>query len=138
MPLTKEQLLRKRFKFKMPYPGSHWDIGEVFELHVDGFSYKTKLSSVRILDNVIEFYPHIFQPLPWWSDREIEDLPRYIKKNDGRIFLVLHYGYSESEGELFLVMDDIEIPNYMDYLDPQPATEEEYTAYINKTTINHD
>jgi hypothetical protein len=40
---------------------------------------KTKDGKVQFCIKKIEPYPHLFQPLPWWSDRKVDEMPAFIK-----------------------------------------------------------
>jgi hypothetical protein len=40
---------------------------------------KTKDGKVQFCIKKIEPYPHLFQPLPWWSGRKLEDMPAFIR-----------------------------------------------------------
>lgn len=134
MPLTKEQLLMPRVKCVIRYPDSRFPVGAILYQDFEDpelYNFIDANKRLWILESP-QLYPETFIPLPWWSDRGISDLPEYVKRSDGSIVRVLHYGYSEGEGELYLVIDDLEIPNYMDYLSPEPSTLEEYAAYINQ------
>lgn len=143
MPLTKEQLLIPRYKVIATWPGMEAEpfrLNQIVTLsaHIcdEGLEYIhipiNHMPGSYMRQGFFDKFPHLFQSSPWWSDREISDLPEYVKRSDGSVVRVLHYGYSEGEGELYLVMDDLEIPSYMDYLNPQPSNLEEYTAYINQ------
>lgn len=127
MPLTKEQLLQKRFKFIMPYPGSHWEVGDIFESILEDI-YKVKSSPVKMIESVMESYPSIFQPLPWWSDRKPEDMPEYLKwRTKQQIVKPVRW---EANCEFYYLSEHDIVGYYSDYTDP--ATEEEYNAYINQ------
>jgi hypothetical protein len=50
---------------------------------------KTKDGKVQFCIKKIEPYPHLFQLLPWWSDRKVEDMPEYLKLPDnGRMWKI--------------------------------------------------
>lgn len=81
--LSKEELLIDRFKISNIWPDM-WNYrmyqGQIIELkklNSGGYGYPTKGNT--FYKSFFENYPHLFQPLPWWSDRKPEDLPRYIK-----------------------------------------------------------
>jgi hypothetical protein len=73
--MTPEDLLRDRHKVIAPYPGSPFKVGQILEKHkflsgkwhVPNFHYDPA------------DYPAIFQPLPWWSDRAVEEMPEFVK-----------------------------------------------------------
>lgn len=125
MPLTKEQLLQKRFKFIMPYPGSHWEVGDIFE-HINNDIYVVSHYPVKMLGVILETYPHIFQPLPWWSDRGINDLPEYVKRIDSGVVYSLKVDYAEKSMWLDSYEFTLNLNKY------EPATFEDRVAYINQ------
>lgn len=135
MPLTKEQLIQKRFKFIMPYPGSHWEVGDIFE-HINNDIYVVSHYPVKMLGVILETYPHIFQPLPWWSDRKPEDMPEYVKEVDS----LYKIGEVVKVKEWVLENEETDCPCFQDERDNhftwirgfEPATESEYNAYINQ------
>lgn len=127
MPLTKEQLLQKRFKFILPFPGAHWRIGGIFELVGDDL-YAVSGLPIKMLGCILEEYPHIFQPLPWYSDRKPEDMPEYLKwRTKQQIVKPVRW---EANCEFYYLSEHDIVGYYSDYTDP--ATEEEYNAYINQ------
>lgn len=129
MPLTKEQLTQKRFKFTISYPGSHWEIGEVFELRGNSCYATESMSHLIVHESILEAHPHIFQPLPWWSDRKPEDMPEYYKHtgNHG----IFKTSFRPQGGIVMLKFSPTEtVPTSLEYT--LPATEGEYTAYINQ------
>lgn len=83
--LTVEELLVQRYKAIAPFPQSSLKVGDIisFELaHVEIAQYSALSGdpiSLAVPEREVKKYPHLFQPLPWWSDREVEDMPPYIK-----------------------------------------------------------
>lgn len=81
--MTKEQLLVPRWKCIANYPGNTFYIGEIFEIPLDCKLQQIVLegndySSVD-LDIDPNFYPAIFEKLEWWEDRQLENMPEYVK-----------------------------------------------------------
>jgi hypothetical protein len=86
--LTTEQLLTQRYKVIGPYPDSPFKIGEIlhryyFKTGTTGpYTYVTNpkiiLQGLNEKKENVETMPNIFQPLPWWSDRELSDLPAFL------------------------------------------------------------
>lgn len=70
--MTVEELLKPRYKVIADYPGSAFKIGELVQPHpkygFDIFPYPEK-------------YPHLFKPLAWYEEREVSDMPGYVKVN---------------------------------------------------------
>ena len=130
MPLTKEQLLQKRFKFILPFPGAHWRIGGIFELVGDDL-YAVSGLPIKMLGCILEEYPHIFQPLPWWSDRNVDDMPKYVKWLCGPHVKEIQIAKFDFETDtLYLNNCQSTLNMWIDSL--EPCDETEYNAYINQ------
>lgn len=70
-----------------------------------------------------EKFPKIFKKLEWWEDRKPEDMPLYIKYWDTSLYFPVDRVCKGSEAPF---KDTWTSSNF------QPATLEEYNAYINK------
>ena len=82
---TVDELLAQRYKVIADYPQSALKVGDIisFELqHVEIARY-TVLNGDPIkwavMEKEVQKYPNLFQPLPWSSDRKVEDMPAFIK-----------------------------------------------------------
>lgn len=73
--LTTEQLLKPRYKVIADYPKSVYEVGTIINA---GTTSEDCIYCDREGPRM-RHYPHLFQPLPWWSDREISDMPEYVK-----------------------------------------------------------
>lgn len=67
MPLSKEELLSPRYKITADYPQNNFTVGYII-------NYPTNSMCLHF-----DKYPHLFQKLPWYAERKIEDMPEYIK-----------------------------------------------------------
>lgn len=66
-----QDLMRPRVKLIALWPGSEndgWELNKVYDVSGVG-------------ENSFENYPHLFKPLAWWEEREIKDMPEYIRLN---------------------------------------------------------
>lgn len=72
MALSKEEILRKRYKVIADYPGNPFEISAIIE-PTGTHQYE------QIECAYFDRYPHIFQPLGWWEEREEKDMPDYVK-----------------------------------------------------------
>lgn len=128
MPLTKEQLLTPRVKVIADYPLSPFVIGSILTAkkgRYDAWYYE--INGKELWFDITE-YKHIFQPLPWWSDRKIFELPRYVKCIEtpdqkirpGMILKVAWCAENWGTDHIHTVILDTNCY--------EPATEEEYTA----------
>ena len=73
-----EKLLQPRYKVIADYPRNKYyenvEVGEIIEAW-----HPNKI----LQDNITGFYgkyPHIFKELEWWEEREIKDMPMYLKQ----------------------------------------------------------
>ena len=76
MALTKETLLRERYRCIADYPGRMFKIGEI--LHQTTYPKRWEGDKFTMIDDHPAHYPAIFQELKWWEERTNEDMPEYI------------------------------------------------------------
>lgn len=138
-------LLQKRVKVIAYYPHSPYGIGEilVFIDHVGNGSTFDLYDSIGQEDVCIyaaevDKSPANFQPLPWWSDRDIKDMPEYV--------IITCSGCTGCAERLHVTIGEIIKVNYWttDFMTARlvgkpiqiysdwltPATREEYEAYL--------
>lgn len=65
-----EILLKPRYKVIALWPGTDYDLGNIV---FDPSPANQK--NFFFFDN----YPHLFQPLSWWQEREVGEMPEYMK-----------------------------------------------------------
>ena len=119
-----EMLLKPRYEVIADYPNSVLKVGSIVEIKGDApFDVIQYYGCSR--------YPHLFRKLQWWEKRKPEEMPEYLKDEHGEIWRVREYTKSNVVF-LFKNFVDRDFP-YGDhdlyYL--LPATESEYTLYIN-------
>lgn len=90
-----EELLQPRFKVIADYPNSDWKVGDIlcrinratenwyhtnYGAFVGGIHYNTLIK-----------YPHLFRTLKWHENREVNELPKFLKfiNDEGEIEFVL-------------------------------------------------
>ncbi len=136
-----KDLLKPRYKVIADYPENTLEVGQiliesdVFDdwLQTDNFLHGIKKSCAVL-------YPHLFQPLPWYADRKVEEMPEYVKFIQDEPYYQLDKGvviswqeldeYIKSRSELELLSHPIILMGYA-----EPATKEEYEHYLkNQTT----
>lgn len=127
MPLTKEQLLIPRYKVIALWPFEYVSrIGDIH--HQPDVSRGGQWTALWNWWDEMAKHPHLFQPLPWWSDRKPEDMPEYLKwRTKQQIVKPVRW---EANCEFYYLSEHDIVGYYSDYTDP--ATEEEYNAYINQ------
>lgn len=136
MPLTKDELLKPRYKVIADYPGNIIPVRSIFWDDIESVIIVTPSGSNSIQSSYPyrdkDKYPHLFQLLPWWRDREINDYPEYVVDTN----LAFHKAkWKIHPHGLFMYLDD-EADNGWHVIDKimcfyMPATPEEYIAYIN-------
>jgi hypothetical protein len=139
--MTTEELLAKRYKVTAPYPGCVFKVGDILTYRSTTFEMKyevyTDQNNRTTTFNHFDEFPHLFQPLPWWSDRAVEDMPEYLRiisnpllsnARIGEVVKVLKHftssvGLPNANG--FQVLGN----DYIGYYKTSIATREEYEAY---------
>ena len=118
--LSKDELLRDRYKCIAIDTSESFKVGEILTHPPEWGARFWVTPSDRIIIHP-EKYPHLFQPLPWWSDRKPEDLPEYVKNDRGLCFRVDSW---RIEDDAFFFKDGpASLRNKL------PATRAEYEAY---------
>jgi len=63
-----DDLLRPRYKVIADYPDNEFEVGEILPDDV-----------VSNEEDEILKYPHLFKKLEWWEERQISEMPEYVK-----------------------------------------------------------
>ncbi len=100
MSLSVEKLLEQRFKVIADYPHSPYKIGDLVEIPDSSTSYHCTTTKAynsfteEMCDSAnyfsilqIENYKHLFRKLEWWEERDISEMPEYVKEEGGKIYL---------------------------------------------------
>ena len=78
--MTKEELLKPRWKVIADYPGRDTagiEVGDILTIsNVDQPSTHYVADSHYYIN--LDLYPHLFRKLNWWQERKKEDLPEYV------------------------------------------------------------
>lgn len=75
--MTKEQLLKPRWKVIADFPDSDYVVGNIEDR--DWSKYVNEEDETDGIVWSISNFPHLFKELEWWEERAIEDLPDYVK-----------------------------------------------------------
>lgn len=119
--MTKEQLLKPRYKVIADYPESIWEVGKILDRDW-GWNGDDETG----FKNHISHYPHLFRKLDWWEDREPGDMPEYVKDlKTNKIFKVAD---ESQDFRIWHTEGEIEF-RFIKNSGYEPATEEEYNAY---------
>lgn len=120
--MTPEELLTPRFKVIANYPNSPFKIGDILIQKINKpntFLVEGRTYNDRYPDN----YPAIFREMNWWEERDINDMPEYVKKAYKDTFYKIEKWHSHN------TMCRIVDKPYSGYVQSFiPATEEEYNA----------
>lgn len=88
--MTTKELLKPRWKVIADFPCNvGQDVGEIiseceYKSEPDCYFVKIDLDG-KIFGICPDDYPHLFKKLKWWEERDIKDLPDYIKKIDTEV-----------------------------------------------------
>lgn len=76
----KEKLLIKRVKIIADFPGRCTEIGSIIECTDNNFNVPMKIHGKEFFF-VCEIgrMENLFEPLPWWAERNINEMPEYVK-----------------------------------------------------------
>lgn len=151
--LTTDELLRPRYKVVGPYPWSPYKIGDIITMPPDGRSFhlttteytdefgdRTKLEHWHAPEEILK-YENLFQPLPWWSDREPEDMPEFVKTNPDYAKPGLTFKVKAAEkfvDGIGLLCEDGYSDKYVSARYFIPATLTEYEAYNKQKEGNRE
>jgi hypothetical protein len=117
-------LLKPRYKVIANDTSGYYSVGEIIVYfdHKYGTDYYDQ-------------YPHLFRKLEWWEDMAVEDMPEYVKciktpdqlHFEGEVYKItkehFNIGCAKSEKGLIVLSTNCYIP----------ATETDYTNYINQS-----
>jgi hypothetical protein len=126
--MTTDQLLIQRYKCIAPYPGikAHgWKVGDILDRN--WCEYQNGDEDAGVIEWQISDFTANFQPLPWYAERELSDMPEYVKSK-GVIYKVKKWTGSFQNiqwigcyvhGDIIFIYSD----------DLQPATPADHEAY---------
>ena len=128
-----ERLLAPRYKVIADYPGcGELKVGDILNL----FKFKSnewflvkEFDTAGISALVIDEYPHLFRKLDWHEDREISEMPHFIKWRDMNNKLYVFNIQPSSYLDKKYMQWKFGGRRLKDFL---PATAAEYEKYLNK------
>lgn len=124
--MTIEELLKPRYKVIAKYPESRFGVDEILTQWI-GNIFVGK-NPYTVLSNPND-YPAIFKELKWWQEREIEDLPKYLKIDDS-IRKVIKWDFFYDKVIVTNLISKEEKRNYIGIY--TPLSEEEYLQFTNQ------
>lgn len=138
--LSNEELIMPRYKVIADYPNSPFIVGRIITLNNFGagqwWHEYTDEEPIH-LDANTKKYPAVLQKLEWYEQRDVSDLPKYLKDAFVPETSEFHKVYKI---ELYNIITFTIVTNtgeftYHEYLKSRvPATEEEYLAYQTRIT----
>lgn len=127
--MTKEELLKPRYKVIADYPGSSFEIENVLE--TDEKSVYTLWEHDGKHELTLSNFPAIFRELEWWEEREEKDLPEYVRYKGCEFFRFSAPAINEVLKVESYSEDCLNHCKGCDWITLyEPATKEEYKNYI--------
>lgn len=132
------ELLKPRYEVIAESPNNPERIGDIFhQIYDDGIFHliNREHQSVGYHVMVLDNYPHLFRKLEWWEHRKPEEMPEYLKSveispDPHYVKVTKHYSsFFEGQYQASKVFKPYWESPYNLYI---PATELEYTNYINQ------
>ncbi|MBP7512576.1 MAG: hypothetical protein KA981_11640 [Bacteroidia bacterium] len=133
-----EKLLQPRYKVIATYPKCHWSVGKVLTADSEGW-FEVELDW-RVELEYMDAFPHLFRKLEWWEEREVSEMPEYVK--------IINTNPIAKVGEIIKTNKWNSVPNKFYFIDADgdhafifvsdaiPATEQDYLTYKqNQVTV---
>jgi hypothetical protein len=121
--MTTNELLIPRVKVIAPMPFMQDKVGDILYHGSEGdnhfYGIKRGYISFFTLDEFKQ-WPNIFEILEWWKDRDVKDMPLFLKKDKNEILKVKSY---RAEGRVVTfqwLQNDFFTSDFL------PATEEDF------------
>ena len=135
--MTKEQLLKPRWKVIADFPDSDYKVGSIEDR--DWCKYVNSEDETDGIVWKISDFPHLFKELKWWEHREPSEMPSYVKMckdiptseiKVGQVLKVIFWKIDEGDDKIHFAFEgDVKnIGCYPDYY--TPSTEEEYLSSL--------
>lgn len=81
--MTKEQLMRPRYKVILDYPWCPYEVGTTLMVNDDGELYSEifgyAASKYKVVQSIADKHPCMFRAMKWWEERKLEDMPDYVR-----------------------------------------------------------
>ena len=125
--MSNEELMMPRYKVIADYPFSPFMIGAI--IHHNG-------EAISDLAKNIHLYPYLFKKLEWWEERQVNDMPKYVKMNCYiKPCTDNHENIELKKGQIFIPekwgLNSFEIGHWVFSVKLiEPSTEEEYLSSL--------
>lgn len=128
-----EELLKPRYEVIAPYPAYTGHGIEVGDILTDpgGCECVRNQNGKAVVAFDWDMFPHLFKPLPWYAKRSVEEMPEHVTWTmTERVGQVVKADFSKMADDIIILNNcQMTLSMWMPAL--RPATESEYTAYIN-------
>lgn len=130
--MKKHNLLFPRFKVLIDYPDSRYQVGQVITLNNQDasgrhyYEYADYDGLCKVFEIEFANYPKVFKRLKWYEERDIKEMPQYIRFASGLIEKVPMWDISD-KGRFYF-----EMRGHSAIIDDYafPASEEEYRDFL--------
>ena len=137
MPLTKQQLLIPRVLCIGTKEGEPNDTsrdyisGNIITVgdYLSNSDFLSMKATAEYLGRLVEKFPHLFKPLPWWYGRTVEEMPGYILAS--KTYGIVKVNEWRCMGELCLALTDDGMLSAANW-EFEPADESDYELYVSK------
>lgn len=143
--MTTEELLIPRYKCIAPVLFNRDELYNVGDVFTDnGKSPVLNQHGWPVYPIEWAKYPHLFEPLPWWKDRKLDELPEFVKQTgyvdsqdnpvpDRVVRVRKHFASNSGDwrNDSYLIFaPDLKDVSSMSYAGWEPATKTDYDNYI--------
>jgi hypothetical protein len=125
--MTPEQLLAPRYEVIAEDTTGDFVKGQILVRDDEDILFSNYFG-FEISEDTIKALPHLFNPLQWWEQRKVNEMPKYVKTGSGNRIAKARFDMQDTSA--YFMFLDHEVHPYS----PSgwfPATEEEYNKYIN-------
>ena len=131
-----QELLKPRYKVIADYPNNKMPIDAILiPNRLDGTVNNDWVSpdpnDRKFIYADVSKYPHLFRRLEWWEDRDVKDMPEYVKRimgtNKGKVYKIAD---PSQNGRIWHEEREIEYGYFLRYAGLfEPATETQFNDY---------
>lgn len=119
-----------QFTVKRKYYVNEFESDEMAEDWYTDFLESDEGSTTYALRGFTPF-PHLFRPLAWWEERDVKDMPGYVKNKIGVHFKIQINKEIDIDSKVYMADKSPDGLRYLvDLKDCFPITEQEYLNYI--------
>lgn len=101
-----EMLMRPRIKVIAPWPDMgdrKYYVGEILVLtNQNGSQPHIERGVETLYDAFFDVYPHLFRTMPWYEEREVWEMPEYVRDSTG-VYKVR--GWRKNKDELWWILE---------------------------------